>query len=180
MLTKASSLPCDYQTWGINDQDHNIFGKKQTRILWALLYHWLLCITALFFLFCLQAAWCCIFYQYLSSVMWRFPFTGIPRPAVWLRNGSSRSLSWPGHAVPRPRATALGIFAFLHGPQDAASAVQHGPVSCRIRKPRPILQGETAMAYLQFNHSRIHLERFWQWSFRKRLVSLCSQRYQMS
>lgn len=89
-----------------------------------------------------------------------FPLTGIPRSAVWLRNGSSRSLSWPGRAVPRPRATALGIFAFLHGPQDAASAVQHGPVSCRIRKPRPILQGETAMAYLQYNHSRIHLERF--------------------
>lgn len=105
-----------------------------------------------------------------------FPLTGIPRAAVWLRDGSSGSLSQPGHAVPWPRPTAISTFAFLHGPQDADSAVQHGPVSCRTRKPRTILQGKTAMDYL-----RSQPKTFWKilvtlaLSLCKQLVSLCSK-----
>lgn len=72
--------------------------------------------------------------------------TGISGAAVQLRDGRSWSLPRPGHAVPRARPAALGAFAFLHDPQNAASA---GPVSCRTRKSRPILQGgETDMPYL--------------------------------
>jgi len=78
--------------------------------------------------------------------------TGISRTAVRSRYGSWEPVPRPAHAVP-PWATAVRSFPVLPNTPNAPPATQYGPVSCRTRKPQPVLQGTKIITIIDHTQS---------------------------